>query len=131
MILFGACSPARMTKIFLKMQLISACIHPSKSVEAFLDHPIWLISYATLLSQGLTERHSFKGCISLKRASAIIPGVVILGYAALHGCIDLEYVECPKLERIGESAFDGCVPSIKVILDDAFNCCNDQDDARL
>ena len=84
------------------------------------------------------EEEAFKGCPSLRRV--IMPGVAVLEKCAfcvhvsmtvgINCCGALTYIECDKLESIGEYAFSGCkslrsvnMPSAATVMRAAFAGC--------
>ena len=65
------------------------------------------------------EHHACFGCTSLRRV--IMPGVKVIEAWAFYDCMSLTYIECSKLEKIGERAFN-CkslssieLPSTKIV----------------
>ena len=74
------------------------------------------------------EKWAFWGCPSLRRVT--MPGVKEVERSAFDYCTSLTYVECGKLEIIGECAFCWCnslssinLPSVKIVEMRAFSCC--------
>ena len=74
------------------------------------------------------EGWTFSVCPSLRRV--IMPGVKVVAQCAFYFCKALTYIECGKLEDIGDDAFSNCeslnsvdLPSIKIVGGGAFQGC--------
>ena len=99
----------------------------SVTVRAFWCHPN---IQEVICHDGVEkiEGFAFYKCYSLRRV--IMPGVKVINRYAFEQCGALTYIECGKLETIGDRAFQICeslrsiqLPSIKIIERWAFNHC--------
>ena len=97
------------------------------SARAFFRHP-HIIELICHNGVELIEEEAFAACPRLRRV--VLLGVTIIKDYAFYDSKALIYVECPKLEQIGASAFRYCsklscidLPSVKGVDREAFNGC--------